>query len=97
MRLPAQAGRTIVASLSVFNAVVCSRVRELQATLSAGTIELEIPAATRASRRCKKRWNCLRAGLDLILDQLGADMADIPGGVSGMPARDKQGQGKPTG
>src|SRR5450756_985194 len=40
-------------------------------------------AATRALRR-SKRWDRLRAGLDLILDQRGADMADLPGGASGL-------------
>jgi hypothetical protein len=39
------------------------------------------PAATRASRR-SKRWDRLRAGLDLILDQWGAGMTDVPGGAS---------------
>jgi hypothetical protein len=28
------------------------------------------------------RWN-----LDLVLDQLGADMADLPGGASGFPPK----------
>ena len=34
-------------------------------------------AATRASR-CSKRWDRLRARLDLISQQRGADMADLP-------------------
>jgi hypothetical protein len=34
-----------------------------------------------------KRWDPLRAGLDLILDQRGADMADLPGGASGLLVR----------
>jgi hypothetical protein len=33
-------------------------------------------------RRCR-----LRAGLDLILDQWGADMTDLPGGASGLLVR----------
>jgi hypothetical protein len=32
----------------------------------------------------QKRWDRLRAGLDLILDQRGADMIDLLGGASGM-------------
>jgi hypothetical protein len=34
-------------------------------------------------RGAEKRWRRLRAGLDLILDQRGADMADLPGGDFG--------------
>ena len=40
----------------------------------------------------QKRWDRLRAGLDLILDQRGADMADIPGGASGLLVRDYKGK-----
>jgi hypothetical protein len=43
-------------------------------------------AATGASRR-SKRWDRLRARLDLILDQRGADVADVRGGASGLLAR----------
>jgi hypothetical protein len=39
-------------------------------------------AATRAFRP-SKRWDRPRAGLDLILDQLSADMADLPGASAG--------------
>jgi hypothetical protein len=38
------------------------------------------------------RWDRQRAGLDLILDQRGADMADVPGGGSGLLARDCKGK-----
>jgi hypothetical protein len=41
----------------------------------------------------QRRWDRLCAGLDLILDQRGADMADLPGGESGMPAARLQAQG----
>ena len=37
----------------------------------------------------QKRWDRLRAGLDLILQQRGADMADLPGGAGGLPVRYK--------
>jgi hypothetical protein len=40
----------------------------------------------------QKRWDRQRARLDLILDQRGADMADIPGGTSGLPVRDYKGK-----
>jgi hypothetical protein len=33
-----------------------------------------------------------RAGLDLILDQRGADMAVLPGGASGLLVRDYKGK-----
>jgi hypothetical protein len=40
----------------------------------------------------QKRWDYLRAGLDLILDQRGADMADLPGGSSELLVRDFKGK-----
>jgi hypothetical protein len=43
-------------------------------------------APTRASRR-SKRWDRLRAGLDLILQQWGADMVAVPAGASGFPSK----------
>jgi hypothetical protein len=39
-----------------------------------------------------KCWDRLRAGLDLILDELGADMADLPGDAGGSLVRDYQGE-----
>jgi hypothetical protein len=38
----------------------------------------------------QKCWDRLRAGLDLILDQRCADMADLPGGASGLLCRDSK-------
>jgi hypothetical protein len=35
----------------------------------------------------QRRWDRPRAGLDLILDQRGADLVDIPGGASGLLVR----------
>jgi hypothetical protein len=49
-------------------------------------------AATRASRALQKRWDRPRAGLDLILDQRAAEMADVPGGASGLLCRDYKGK-----
>jgi hypothetical protein len=37
------------------------------------------------------RWDRLRADLDLVLDQWGTDMADVPGGASGLLVRDYKG------
>jgi hypothetical protein len=56
----------------------------------AGTA-LEISSRTRTSRRSKSE-DRLRAGLDLILDQRGTDMADLPGGASGMLVRGYKGK-----
>jgi hypothetical protein len=69
--------------LRQLNAVVCSRVHELQEALSAGTIALEISSRNSRVAALQNRWDRLRAGLDLVLDQRGANMADPPGGASG--------------
>jgi hypothetical protein len=53
--------------------------------------------ATLASRHSKRR-DRLRAGLELVLDQRSADMADLPGGASGLLCRDYEGdRGRPAG
>jgi hypothetical protein len=70
------------------NAKVRSRVRELQETLSASTIALEISSRNARVQALQNRWDRLRAGLDLILQQRGADMADVPGGASGLLVRE---------
>jgi hypothetical protein len=59
---------------------VCSRVRELH---SAATVTLEISSRNSRVAALQKRWDRLRAGLDLILDQRGAEMADLPGASAG--------------
>jgi hypothetical protein len=53
-------------------------VRELQETISAGTIALEISSRNTRVAALQKRWDRLRAGLGLIIDLRGADMADLP-------------------
>jgi hypothetical protein len=40
----------------------------------------------------RKRWDRLRAALDLILPATGADVADIRGGASGMLVRGYKGK-----
>ena len=72
--------------------MVCSRLHEPQEALSAGTIALEISSRNVRVAALQKRWDLLRAGLGLILDQRGADMADLPGGTSGMLVRDYKGK-----
>ena len=53
------------------------------ALLSAATIALEISSRNGRVAALQRRWDRLRAGLELILDQRAADMADLPGGASG--------------
>jgi hypothetical protein len=73
------------------NAEVSSRVAQLQVELSAGTIALEISSRNARVQALQKRWDCLRAGVDLLLQQRGAGMADVPGGASGLLFRDSRG------
>ena len=40
----------------------------------------------------RSRIHRLRSNLDLILDQRGADMVDVPGGASGLLVRDYKGE-----
>jgi hypothetical protein len=40
----------------------------------------------------QKRWDRLRAGLDLVLAQRGADMGRFAGGANGLLARDYKGK-----
>ena len=51
--------------------MVCTRVHEPQETISAATIALEISSRNSRVSALQKRWDRLRAGLDLILDQRG--------------------------
>jgi hypothetical protein len=55
-------------------------------------IALEISSRNARVAALQKRWGRLRAGLDLILQQRGADMADLPGGASGILGRDYKGK-----
>jgi hypothetical protein len=80
----------------VLNAVVCSRVRGLQKALSAGTIALEISSRNARVTALPKRWDRLRASLDLIRDQRGADMADLPCGAWRVALPRLQGQPGPS-
>jgi len=60
--------------------VVCSRVRGLREALSAATIALVISSRNARVAALQERWDRLRSGLELLLDQ--RDMADVPGGRS---------------
>ena len=74
------------------NAVVCSRLHELQEALSAAAIAPEISSRNARAAALQKRWDRLRTGLDLVLDQRGADMADLRGGTSELLVRDYKGK-----
>jgi hypothetical protein len=67
--------------------MVCARIKELQTTISDGVVALEIRTRSARVQALQKRWDYLRAGLELVLDQRGADMADLAGGASGMRVR----------
>ena len=67
-------------------------VSGLNITVGSGTISLGISSRNSRVAALQKRWDRLRAGLDLILQQRGADMADLPGGTSGMLVRDYTGK-----
>ena len=55
-------------------------------------IALEISSRNARVAALQKRRDRLRAGLDRILDQRDADMADLPGGASGLLVRDYKGK-----
>jgi hypothetical protein len=55
-------------------------------------IALEISSRNARVAGLQKRWDHLRARLDLILVQRGADMADLPDGASGLLVRDYEGK-----
>ena len=66
-------------------------VSGLNITVGSGTISLGISSRNSRVAALQKRLDRLRTGLDPILDQRGADMADLPGGASGL-LRDHQGK-----
>jgi hypothetical protein len=72
--------------------VVCSRVRELQEALSAAAIALEIPGRNARLRPSKSAGISSVPPSIWILDERGADMVDVPGGASGLLARDYKGK-----
>ena len=75
----------------LLNAVVCSRVSELQETLSARTIVLEISSRNARIQALQDRWSTLRAAIAQLMSERAADMADVPGGGSGLLVRQYQG------
>ena len=75
----------------LLNAVICSRVSELQETLSAGTIALEISSRNARVQAMQDRWSMLRAGIAQLMIERAADMAEAPGGGTGLLVRQYQG------
>jgi hypothetical protein len=71
---------------------VCSRIAELQEAISVEVIALEISSRNARVTSLQKRWDRLRDGLNLVLDERGADMAEVPGGASGLLCRDYKGK-----
>lgn len=63
-----------------------------QEPLSAGTIALEISRRNAREQALQDRWDRLRAGVDLVLKQRGADTADVPGGANRLLCRDNKGK-----
>jgi hypothetical protein len=72
--------------------LVCSRIRELQETLSPAVIALEISSRSARVLALQKRWDRLRDALERLLDERGADMIEIPGGSTGILCRDDKGK-----
>ena len=64
------------------NADVCARIRELQQTLAAGTIALEISSRSARVQALQNRWNRLR---QVIQERAASpEFADVPGGATGL-------------
>src|SRR5262252_972883 len=53
---------------------------------------LEIGQVDQRIRALQMRWDVLRRGLAIIIEERGADMHDIPGGRSGFLCRDFKGK-----
>jgi hypothetical protein len=75
----------------MLNAVVCSRIRDLRETISAGTIALEISSRNARVAGAPKVLGtaAYRPGSD---PRPAGDMADLPGGASGLLCRDYKGR-----
>jgi hypothetical protein len=67
------------------------RVSELQETLSASTIALENSSRNARVQAMQDRWSMLRAGILSLMIERAADMAEAPGGGTGLLVRQYQG------
>jgi hypothetical protein len=72
------------------NAVVCSRVRELQEALSAGTIALAVSSRKARVQALQNRWDKMRR----VIDERATspDFAEVPGGTTGLLCKDYKGK-----
>ena len=76
----------------LLNAVICSRLAELQQTLAAGVIALEISSRNARVQALQERWDRMRTGLNLLLTERGAVMSETAGGASGLLMVDYKGK-----
>ena len=74
------------------NVSVCARIKELQGTILDATIKLEISNRNARVAELQDRWDFLRAKLRTLLEERGKDMADLPGGSTGLICRDYKGK-----
>ena len=72
--------------------MVCSSLPELSEALFAGHDRARNQQPQRARRSPPKALGSPARRLELILDQRGADMADVPGGASGLLVREYKGR-----
>src|SRR5262249_18379662 len=63
---------------------VCARVAELQSSIAAGVVTLEISNRNMRVQALNERWNQLRSAVESLLSERARDMADVPGGRSGL-------------
>jgi hypothetical protein len=84
------AGAKVSASRLLTNANVCSRIREIQETLSAGTIALEISSRNARVQALQNRWDRMRR----VIDERATSpaFADVPGGTTGLLIRSSKGK-----
>jgi hypothetical protein len=66
----------------LLNAVVCSRIAELQQTLAAGMIALEISSRNARVQALQDRWDRMRRVIDERAS--AAEFAGVPGGTTGL-------------
>jgi Terminase small subunit len=78
----------------LLNVMVCSRVRELQETLSAATIALEISSRNARVQALQNRWDKMRR----VIDERATspDFAEVPGGTTGLLCKDYKGKAADT-
>jgi Terminase small subunit len=78
------------------NADLCTRIRELQETLSAGTITLEISSRNARVQALQNRWDLMRQVIaersQFYAKGVDAEDAAVPGGSTGLLVKDYKGK-----